>query len=216
MNRRGENFDITLHEAARHNDNPAVVGILLEHGPRFLNSHDGGGGAPLHYAAGRRNIGAAEVLMASGADVNREERWFTATPLQYAVKRDDNADMIALLVSAGADVNKADCAGDTPRHHGGYPGRSRRRDDRSAMIVSLLMTRGVTRYPHRRNEMGPALQEIDRRTGRPVLYRALYADEFLIRVPYIYRPSFVTACYSIGVSRWFRCAIQRVTLFFPN
>ena len=79
-------FDIALHEAARHNRNPAIVGVLLEHGPRFLNSHDGGGGAPLHYAAGSRNIGAAEALIVAGADVNLEERWFAATPLQYAAK----------------------------------------------------------------------------------------------------------------------------------
>ena len=109
-------FDIALHEAAKHNKNTAIVGVLLEHGLRFLNSHDGGGGAPLHYAAGSRNIGAAKALIVAGADVNLEERWFAATPLQYAAKRDDNTDMIALLVSAGADVNKVDCDGDTPLH----------------------------------------------------------------------------------------------------
>ena len=109
-------YDIALHEAAWINRNPAIIDVLLRHGRRFLNSHDAGGGAPLHYAAASGNIGAAEALIAAGADVNLGERWFGATTLQYAASRDDNADMIALLVSAGADVNGADCDGDTPLH----------------------------------------------------------------------------------------------------
>ena len=111
-------FDIALHEAARHNSNSAIVGVLLEHGIGFLNSQDAGGGAPLHYAAASGNVAAAEALIAAGADVNLGERWFNATPLQYAAERDDNAEMIALFVSAGVDVNKADCNGDTPLHRG--------------------------------------------------------------------------------------------------
>ena len=109
-------FEIALHEAAAHNRNPAIVGVLLEHGTRFLNSHDEGGGAPLHYAAGSRNIGVAETLISAGADVNLEDRWTGVTPLQYAASRDDNADMVALLAGAGADVNQADCHGDTALH----------------------------------------------------------------------------------------------------
>ena len=109
-------FDIALHEAARDNKNSAIIGVLLKHGRRFLNSHDAGGGAPLHYAAASGNLGAAEALIAARADVNLGERWFHATPLQYAADRDDNVEMIELFVRAGADVNKADCNGDTPLH----------------------------------------------------------------------------------------------------
>ena len=113
----GGNYTIALHEAAKHNKNPAIVDVLLEHGMRFLNSYDEEYGTPLSYAARNKSVDVATTLLTAGADVDKGSyaRWFT--PLHVAAGRDDNADMIALLAGAGADVNGGDCNGDTPLHH---------------------------------------------------------------------------------------------------
>ena len=111
----GGNYTIALHEAAKHNKNPAIVDVLLEHGMRFLDSYNEEYGTPLSYAARNKSVDVATTLLTAGADVDKGSyaRWFT--PLHVAARRDDNADMIALL--AGADVNGGDCNGETPLHH---------------------------------------------------------------------------------------------------
>jgi DUF1680 family protein/ankyrin repeat protein len=57
----------------------------------------------LHYAAERGNTGMAELLIASGADVNAKDQ-YGDTPLHLAVKA-GHRNIIEMLIAKGADVN---------------------------------------------------------------------------------------------------------------
>ena len=82
---------------------------------------NGGDGAfaPLHYAARYVNIEVIDLLIGSGADVNRgmtedsDDLPAGTTPLHFAAQ---GKALIALkrLLEAGADPNIADSAGQTP------------------------------------------------------------------------------------------------------
>lgn len=76
---------------------------------------------PLHWAA-RAGAGAcAELLVASGADVDALNKARRA-PLQLAAEA-DQADIIRLLAKHGADLDTQDRKGRTPLHRATYEGR---------------------------------------------------------------------------------------------
>ena len=63
----GDN-DTPLHLAASSNENPAVIGLLLEAGAD-LEAREVAGETPLHFAAGSANAVAVEALLAAGANL---------------------------------------------------------------------------------------------------------------------------------------------------
>ena len=71
-----------------------------------LNSVDGHGVPPLHFAASEGKIRAAQLLIERGAIVNAKDST-GQTPLHVAVARNDIA-MVAKLLEKGADVGARD------------------------------------------------------------------------------------------------------------
>ena len=92
-----------LHLAASSNENPAVIGLLLEAGAD-LEALEIAGETPLHFAAGNANAVAVEALLAAGA--NLEARGEEGrTPLHSAaMSYKDPAVVIGLLLEAGANL----------------------------------------------------------------------------------------------------------------
>ena len=125
----GDN-DTPLHLAASSNENPAVIGLLLEAGAD-LEAREVAGETPLHWAAGSANAVAVEALLAAGA--NLEARGEEGrTPLhEAAMSYEDPTVVIGLLLEAGAnleaqvvwqDSSLGKGSGDTPLHEAAdYP-----------------------------------------------------------------------------------------------
>jgi ankyrin repeat protein len=69
--------------------------------PRLVRGQDAGGSTPLHHAAAFGNVGAIQVLLKAGADVNaRNNRG--ATPLHWSAA---DAEKTRLLLDKGARIN---------------------------------------------------------------------------------------------------------------
>ena len=82
---------------------------LIKTKPALARATDRKGRTPLHFAAGRGDEAAAEILLANGANVNaRDTRGMT--PLVWAALAGD-ASMAEGLIAKGADVNAADSKG---------------------------------------------------------------------------------------------------------
>ena len=122
-----------LHMAARHSENPTVVEALLAAGAD-LHARDAFRAMPLHQV---RSAQVAEVLLAAGADPNGKavNDW---TPLHFAINKLADADLIQLLIEAGADVDAQttgtihSLGGETPLHFAARYG------DNPAVIKALL------------------------------------------------------------------------------
>jgi uncharacterized protein len=95
----------------------------LASNPSEINGFAYDGWTPLHLAAFFGHRGAAQRLLAAGADLHAISRnALRNTPLHAAVAG-GHADVSLLLIEAGADVNIADAGGHTPFHiaaEGGY------------------------------------------------------------------------------------------------
>src|SRR5438270_7191236 len=70
------------------------------------------GSTPLHWAAYRDDLKAAEQLLRAGANVKAPNR-YGVTPLSLACTNGNGA-MVELLLKAGADANSALPGGETP------------------------------------------------------------------------------------------------------
>ncbi len=102
-----------------------VVGFLLQHGMEVdaRLRHDGQTG--LHWAAYGGHADAVELLLQRGAAVDAKDETFRGTPLGWALyawadppqqgTRDRYYDVVALLVGAGANVDKDWLAEDSDR-----------------------------------------------------------------------------------------------------
>jgi ankyrin repeat protein len=103
--------------------------------PGAVNAFAYDGWTPLHLAAFFGQRGAAERLLASGADLNATSRnALHNTPLHAAVAG-GHVDVSMLLIEAGAGVNVSDAGGHTPFHiaaEGGY-----------VPVVKALLARGA-------------------------------------------------------------------------
>jgi ankyrin repeat protein len=102
-------------EQAIRNRNVRLVSALIAHG---ANVYDTGGGSPLTLAAGVRCVECAKLLLAAGAEVDGDPevegpdrttplinacRWYSTW--EGARKGESHADMVRLLLEAGAKVN---------------------------------------------------------------------------------------------------------------
>ncbi len=116
---RGTHVDATdnygrtaLHESARarfHHLLPPAV--LIDLGAD-IHHRDKYGATPLHFAADGKNLPSVELLLARGAKVDElDDKGFT--PLEYALQRMSNIDLVAMvpvakaLLAAGARVERA-------------------------------------------------------------------------------------------------------------
>ena len=102
-----------LHQAAC-NHHVEVVKALLRAGAT-ANIADGAGRTPLHFAARELQTGIAKLLLDAGAEVDAQDE-HGSTPLAEAVfATEDDPAMIRLLIAAGANRNRKNKSGVSPR-----------------------------------------------------------------------------------------------------
>ncbi len=109
---RGANLEaLDYHEhspliwAVCHN-HPSVVRLLIDHGAN-VNGKGYSDVTPLHEAAWHGNLRLAKLLIEKGADV-RAVNVKGHSALNYGCEDTGSADVVALLVDRGADVNGPD------------------------------------------------------------------------------------------------------------
>jgi ankyrin repeat protein len=139
INFKGVNL---LHISGLYAGNKAVTELLIANGldvnAMSMASGETKGATPLHAAAGKGNIEAAEVLIRNGAELEARLSENQNTPLHLAVRNNQKA-AVALLIDEGADVNAKTRYGETPldlgiskgheeivdllRKHGGLSGK---------------------------------------------------------------------------------------------
>jgi hypothetical protein len=130
-----------LVQAIQRND-VARVKALVESGAS-LSSRDMLDLSPLDYAAGALpgppdqpsgSLGAVEILIAQGVDINGAGR-YERTPLMYAV-RSHNPELIRFLIGHGADVNRVSRDGHSALFYAQLDGNEQ--------VVKLLEEAGAT------------------------------------------------------------------------
>lgn len=110
VNRRDKGGYTPLLHAAE-NDNPDVVGVLLEHGAD-VNALDYSRRSALSWACECGYYETAAVLLGYGAAVDLVDRWGRSA-LSWAASSGHEV-LVDLLLGAGADVETADKGGSTP------------------------------------------------------------------------------------------------------
>jgi len=123
---------LSLSEAVKLNDLPRIKELLEEEGAD-VNATDELGESPLHIAAVRGFLQAAEMLVAKAADVNAGDVR-GLTPLHAAAWSGSN-EIVALLIDKGADINARDEDGVTPLHAAALAGRNE--------TAELLISKGA-------------------------------------------------------------------------
>ena len=103
-----------LLDAARDGDVETVRGLIAA--GVDVNAAAGDGMTALHWAAERRDVGLAEILLEAGAEVDVKVRIGAYTPLHMAAGSGSGA-MVRLLLAAGADpMAVTSNSGTTPLH----------------------------------------------------------------------------------------------------
>ncbi len=131
-----------------------------------LAQADRDGRTPLVHAILADDADAAIVglLVARGADVNRADAGQRWTPLHFAA-RDQRADLVRLLLDAGADVDPVDSFGNTPLWRAVMTAQG------NLDTVHLLVARGAD--PRRANASDISPLDVARSSGRGDLTVAL-------------------------------------------
>lgn len=99
---------------------------------------DSKGRTALMVAAQLGHVAAVRALLNAGANVRAVDRDRRATPLHYATDSflEDNAEVMRLLVRAGADVNARTGGGMTPLHFAAFHGHG----PAVAYLLSLVVS----------------------------------------------------------------------------
>jgi len=106
---------LNVFEAATFGDLDRLTELLAEN-PALVDAMSGDGFTSLHLAAFFGQTDAVRLLLARGADADRNGTgWMTGTPL-HAAASGSHATVVALLLGAGADPNNRQRHGYTPLH----------------------------------------------------------------------------------------------------
>ncbi|XP_077535283.1 E3 ubiquitin-protein ligase MIB2-like isoform X2 [Haemaphysalis longicornis] len=111
--KNNDDFNV-LHTAAFQGSNFAVEQILSKR-PEIMNMQKSDGFAALHIAAVNGYHDVVETLLNQSNCIVDLETTDNQTPLMLAVQQ-GYCDVVELLVQKGADINKADCKGNTAMH----------------------------------------------------------------------------------------------------
>jgi ankyrin repeat protein len=122
-------------------DEVETLGLLLENKAGLADAQDRVGNTPLHYAVAARDKERIALLLKYKPNVNLANR-SGSTPLHLTA----DAEVAALLMSAGADANQPDCNANTPLH---LAVRGRRKEIVRVMLekmadISLVNASGKT------------------------------------------------------------------------
>ncbi len=110
-----------FHEALRSQDLDAAKRLLLKEGKKLFTETNNFGMLALHSAASAGTLESVRFLTDEGVDPNyKPEGGYSAkirrrSPLHFAVET-GNAEIVSLLIKAGADVFATDGSGATPLH----------------------------------------------------------------------------------------------------
>lgn len=102
-----------LHMALMVFPDPLLIDSMLS-GGADPNLSDGYGQTGLFYCLDKGSERVLKLLLDKGADPNRPDRVTGLAPLHRAAAIEDNLQVLALLVSAGANTNALDNRGQTP------------------------------------------------------------------------------------------------------
>ena len=102
-------FADPIHDAAKKGN---LAGVQAELDKGVDVNASGNGQSPLHLAAIMGHVGVAELLIASGADLEGTDKYGN-TPLHYAAHH-GRKETTKLLITKGADVNVKRDDGNTP------------------------------------------------------------------------------------------------------
>ena len=103
VNARDRFGNTPLYMAAWYNKNIEVIQFLIAEGAD-INAKTADGESMLHAAAHGGNSESAKFFISKGLNVNARDNEGN-TPLHWAARVNKNADVVKILVSAGADVN---------------------------------------------------------------------------------------------------------------
>lgn len=147
-----------VHAAARSGDTDEVA-ALLSMDNRLTRTFDAEGWSPLHLAAHYGHTALVELLLHNNAPVDlRSTNQMANTPL-HAALAGRRADVVKVLLDAGADVNATQHGGWTPLHSAVANG------DRTT--VDLLIARGAN--ASRANDAGVTPAAFARERGHAEL-----------------------------------------------
>jgi uncharacterized protein len=107
--------ELDVFEAASFGDLDRLT-TLLDAEPAIVTSYSGDGFTPLHFAAFFGKPEAAALLIARGAEVDALGRGFMTGTALHSAAAASHADIVRMLVDAGAEPNLRQSGGATPLH----------------------------------------------------------------------------------------------------
>ena len=107
--------ELDVFEAATFGDLDRLT-TLLDAEPALVTSYSGDGFTPLHFAAFFGRPEAAALLIARGAQVDALGRGFMTGTALHSAAAASHADIVRMLVDAGAEPNLRQSGGGTPLH----------------------------------------------------------------------------------------------------
>ena len=121
LNKKNKQGRTALHYACE-NGGLGIVNMLIYYNRADIETEDHDGFTPLMVAVMRRHCSVVEVLISSGASLNKKSKE-GRTALQYTCENGD-LDIVKMLISRGADIETEDRDGSIPlmmaarkRHH---------------------------------------------------------------------------------------------------
>jgi ankyrin repeat protein len=143
-----------VHVAAKHGDTDEVA-ALLSMDNRLTRSFDADGWSPLHLAAHYGHSAIVELLLHNNAPVDLRSTNQMANTALHAALAGRRAEVVKILLDAGADVDAKQHGGWTPLHSAAANG------DRA--MVDLLLARGAK--PSAANDAGVTAAAFARERG---------------------------------------------------
>jgi ankyrin repeat protein len=147
-----------IHTAAKEGDTDEVA-ALLSMDNRLTRTHDADGWTPLHLAAHYGHPDIVALLLHNNAPVDIRSNNQMANTSLHAALAGRRADVVKMLVAAGADVNARQHGGWVPLHSAAANGERE--------IVDLLIARGADRAAV--NDAGVSAAAIARERGHGAL-----------------------------------------------
>ena len=128
-----DNIYLLTREAARYNGNPEVLRALIQAGAD-INDKSYADSTPLHSAAQNSNPEVLRLLIQAGADISAKDDYGN-TPLMKAAGNNNDPEVLRLLIEAGADISAKNKNGRTALNLAAWKSKPE--------IVSLLLAAGA-------------------------------------------------------------------------